>query len=38
MERLIKEYISFLSSNEPAASKFWEMEKLIKQDKCVWEF
>ena len=33
MERLIKEYISFLSSVEPATPKFWEMEKRIKQDK-----
>ena len=33
MEKLIKEYIMFLNSNLPASSKFWELEKRIKQDK-----
>lgn len=33
MERLIKDYITYLNSDEPASTKFWEMEKRIKQDK-----
>ena len=33
MERLIKDYIAYLSSEKPASTKFWEMEKRIKQDK-----
>ena len=33
MERLIEEYISFLQSDAQASTKFWEMEKRIKQDK-----
>lgn len=33
MERLIKDYISYLISDEQASTKFWEMEKRIKQDK-----
>lgn len=33
MERLIKDYIAYLSGDEPASTKFWEMEKRIKQDK-----
>ncbi len=33
MERLIKDYIAYLSSDKPASTKFWEMEKRIKQDK-----
>ena len=33
MERLIKDYITYLSSDEHASTKFWEMEKRIKADK-----
>ncbi len=33
MERLVEEYITFLSSGQPASDKFWELEKRIKQDK-----
>ncbi len=33
MERLIQDYITYLSSDEHASTKFWEMEKRIKQDK-----
>lgn len=33
MECLIKEYITYLNSDEHASTKFWEMEKRIKQDK-----
>ncbi len=33
MERLVEEYITFLSSDQPASDKFWELEKRIKQDK-----
>ncbi len=33
MERLIKGYIAYLNSDEHASTKFWEMEKCIKQDK-----
>ena len=33
MERLVVEYIVFLQSEKPASSKFWELEKRIKQDK-----
>ena len=33
MERLIEEYIEFLGSDKPASSKFWELEKKIKEDK-----
>ena len=33
MERLVVDYISFLQSERPASSKFWELEKRIKQDK-----
>jgi|SRR6056297_2455437 len=33
MEKLIKEYIDFLNCDKPASSKFWELEKRIKQDK-----
>ena len=33
MERLIGEYIEFLKSDKPASSKFWELEKKIKEDK-----
>lgn len=33
MDRLTKEYIEFLSSDEPASKKFWELEKRMKQDK-----
>lgn len=33
MERLTKEYIMLLQSDKVASSKFWELEKRIKQDK-----
>ena len=33
MERLVREYIEFLESDKPASSKFWELEKKIKEDK-----
>ena len=33
MERLIEHYVSYLSSTEPASTKFWTMEKRRKQDK-----
>lgn len=33
MERLVKEYITLLNSDEEASSKFWELEKRIRQDK-----
>ena len=33
MERRIEEYIDFLGSDKPASSKFWELEKKIKDDK-----
>ena len=33
MERLVEEYIEYLQSDAPASTKFWEMEKRIKQDK-----
>ena len=33
MERLVKEYADYLQSELPASTKFWEMEKRIKEDK-----
>lgn len=33
MERLVKEYADYLQSDLPASTKFWEMEKRIKEDK-----
>ncbi|MDO4803067.1 MAG: hypothetical protein Q4A15_12950 [Prevotellaceae bacterium] len=33
MERLLKEYVTFLQMDEPASKRFWELEKRIKQDK-----
>ena len=33
MERLLKEYVEFLQTDEPASKRFWELEKRIKQDK-----
>ena len=33
MERLAKEYILLLQSEKKASSKFWELEKRIKEDK-----
>lgn len=33
MERLVRKYIEFLGSDNPASSKFWELEKMIKEDK-----
>ncbi len=33
MEKLCKEYIELLSSEEDASTKFWELEKRIRKDK-----
>lgn len=33
MEKLIEEYKVLLASDKPASSKFWELEKRIKQDQ-----
>ena len=33
METLIEEYIGLLESGEPASSKFWNLEKRLKNDK-----
>lgn len=33
MERLALEYIAILQGEEKASTKFWELEKRIKQDK-----
>ena len=33
MEKLIKDYIDYLNGDEPASTKFWEMEKRIRNDK-----
>jgi len=33
MEKLVKEYSVLLNDDLPASSKFWELEKRIKQDK-----
>lgn len=33
MERLVKEYITLLQSEEKASGKFWKLEKRIKEDK-----
>nr|WP_308624546.1 multidrug transporter [uncultured Eisenbergiella sp.] len=33
MERLVKQYTEFLSGELPASTKFWELEKRIKNDK-----
>lgn len=33
MERLVTDYITFLQSDKAASTKFWELEKRIKQDK-----
>ena len=33
IERLAKEYILLLQSEKKASSKFWELEKRIKEDK-----
>ena len=34
MEGLVKEYANFLNDDKkPASEKFWELEKLIKEDK-----
>ena len=33
MDQLTKEYIEMLSSSEKASSRFWALEKRIKQDK-----
>ena len=33
MERLIKDYITYLSSDERASTKFWKMEKRIRKHR-----
>ena len=33
MEKLVKEYADYLRSEIPASTKFWELERRIKQDK-----
>ena len=33
MERLLKEYVSYLESDAPASTKFWGLEERIKSDK-----
>lgn len=33
MERLMEQYIELLSSDLPASTKFWELEKRVKKDK-----
>ena len=33
MEKLVEEYKNYLQSDLPASTKFWEMEKKIKQDR-----
>ena len=33
MEGLVEEYKAFLSSEVPASTKFWELEKRLKKDK-----
>lgn len=33
MEKLIGEYIDYLSGEASASTKFWEIEKRMKQDK-----
>lgn len=33
MEKLVKEYIQILSTDEKASDKFWNLEKRIKQDR-----
>ena len=33
MERLVDDYVHYLQSDAKASTKFWELEKRIKQDK-----
>lgn len=33
MEKLVKEYADYLSSDLPASTKFWGIEKKIKRDR-----
>ena len=33
MERLCKEYVSLLTSDEKASERFWQLEKRIKKDR-----
>lgn len=33
MEKLVKEYVRLLSTDEKASDKFWNLEKRIKQDR-----
>lgn len=33
MEKLIASYVNYLTSDKPASTKFWELEKKIKRDR-----
>ena len=33
MEKLIASYVKYLLAEEPASTKFWELEKKIKRDR-----
>jgi len=33
MEKLVKEYVELLSTDEKASDKFWSLEKRIRQDR-----
>ena len=33
MEKLIASYVKYLEGEEPASTKFWELEKKIKRDR-----
>lgn len=33
MEKLIVSYVKYLTGEEPASTKFWELEKKIKRDR-----
>lgn len=33
MEKVVKEYVELLSTDEKASNKFWSPEKKIKQDR-----
>lgn len=33
MEKLIETYVKYLEGEEPASTKFWELEKRIKRDR-----
>lgn len=38
MEQLIASYVKYLTSEKPASTKFWELEKKIKHDKKILEY